>query len=145
MSYPRTMNPDIRKPLATLALLLALAAVSVPASAAEHVDLLIRNGMIYDGRGGRPYAGDLAVSAGVVRAVGKLSGYTAERNVDAGGLAVAPGFINMLSWAPDSLIYDGRGMSDIKQGVTLEVFGEGDSYGPLSAAIKTQMRNTQTD
>jgi N-acyl-D-amino-acid deacylase len=102
--------------------------------------------MIYDGRRGEPYRGALAVSNGRVVAVGAaLDGYTAERTIDAQGLAVSPGFINVLSWAQDSLIHDGRGLSDIKQGVTLELFGEGSSYGPLSAVSREEMLKRQGD
>ncbi|MBK7902534.1 MAG: hypothetical protein IPJ97_05865 [Proteobacteria bacterium] len=113
---------------------------------ATRVDLLIRNGTIYDGRGGAPYRGDLAVSGDRVVAIGpKLERYAAAREMDARGLAVAPGFINTLSWAPESLIHDGRAMSDIKQGVTLEIFGEGKSWGPLTPDMKAEMKNEQTD
>jgi N-acyl-D-amino-acid deacylase len=122
--------------------LLSLASVS---AAAEKVDLLIVNGVIYDGSGSAPVRGDLAVHGGRVVAAGRLANYEAAQKVDAQGLAVAPGFINTLSWATDSLIYDGRGMSDIKQGVTLEIFGEGNSYGPLNALIKEEMLKTQGD
>jgi N-acyl-D-amino-acid deacylase len=113
---------------------------------AATVDLLIRNGTIYDGRGDTPYKGDLAVSGDRVVAIGPtLEQYAAKREVDVGGLAVAPGFINTLSWAPDSLLYDGRAMSDIKQGVTLEIFGEGASWGPLTPEMKAEMKKEQTD
>jgi N-acyl-D-amino-acid deacylase len=113
--------------------------------AAERVDLIIRNGTIYDGSGGAPVRGDVAVQGDKVVAIGQIQGYTAKREVDAAGLAVAPGFINTLSWATESLIYDGRGMSDIKQGVTLEVFGEGNSFGPVNDLIRTEMVKTQAD
>ena len=83
-------------------------AVVTGAQAAEHVDLLIRNGVIYDGRGGEPVRGDVAVRDGKIVAFGKLQDYTAKTSVDAGGMAVAPGFINTLSLATDSLIQDGR-------------------------------------
>jgi N-acyl-D-aspartate/D-glutamate deacylase len=116
-----------------------------PAGAAERVDLIVRNGTIYDGSGGAPVRGDVAVRGDKVVAIGQIQGYTAKREVDAAGLAVAPGFINTLSWATDSLIYDGRGMSDIKQGVTLEVFGEGNSYGPVNDLIRAEMVKTQGD
>lgn len=109
------------------------------------VDLIIHDGVVYDGRGGTPYRGGVAVSKGRVVAVGDLHGYTARTRVDARGLAVAPGFINTLSWALDSLLYDGRGMSDVKQGVTLEIFGEGDSWGPLTQRMKTEMLKKQID
>jgi N-acyl-D-amino-acid deacylase len=115
------------------------------AAAAEQVDLLIRNGVIYDGSGGNPVKGDLAVRGDRVVAVGKLADYQSRQTLDAKGLAVAPGFINTLSWATESLIYDGRGMSDIKQGVTLEIFGEGSSMGPVNATIREEMLKTQGD
>jgi N-acyl-D-amino-acid deacylase len=111
----------------------------------NRVDLVIRNGVIYDGRGGAPIRGDVAVRDGRVVATGTLTGYTATREVDAKGLAVAPGFINTLSWAVESLIYDGRGMSDIKQGVTTEIFGEGNSMGPVNDRIREEMIKTQGD
>jgi len=88
---------------------------------------------------------DVAIAGDTVAAVGDLSGAEAEAVVDASGLAVAPGFINMLSWATESLIEDGRSMSDLKQGVTLEVFGEGSSMGPLNDAMKEEMREQQGD
>jgi N-acyl-D-amino-acid deacylase len=133
---------------ALAASLLAWSSGEKPASAqaAPHVQLLIRSGVIYDGSGGDPVRGDLAVNDGRVAAVGtNLQGYTADQVVDARGLAVAPGFINTLSWSTDSLIEDGRGLSDIKQGVTLELFGEGDSYGPLTPATREEMVKRQTD
>jgi N-acyl-D-amino-acid deacylase len=108
----------------TLAALLLTSAASPPA-----YDVVIRGGTIYDGTGGTPYAGDVAIKDDRIVAVGKVTG-AAKTIVDARGLAVAPGFINMLSWANESLIADGRGMSDTKQGVTLEVMGEGWSMGP---------------
>ncbi|MBL7870893.1 MAG: D-aminoacylase [Cyclobacteriaceae bacterium] len=93
-------------------------------------DLIIRHGMIYDGLGGNPIAGDVAIQADTLVAMGDLSERKGVTEIDATGLAVAPGFINMLSWADGSLLKDGRSMSDLKQGVTLEVFGEGWSPGP---------------
>lgn len=123
----------------------AAADVTANVKADVRVDLVIRNGMIYDGKGAAPYAGDVAIDGGLVAAVGKLAGYTGRAEVDAKGLAVAPGFINMLSWAPETLLQDGRGMSDIKQGVTLEVFGEGNSFGPVNQVIRDEMVKTQGD
>ncbi len=111
----------------------------------KRVDLLVRNAVIYDGRGGAPIRGAVAVRDGRVVASGELRDYTATREVDAKGLAVAPGFINTLSWAVESLIHDGRGMSDIKQGVTLEIFGEGTSMGPVNDRIREEMLKTQGD
>ena len=103
---------------------------------AQTADIIIRNGMIYDGSGGAPSSGDLAMRGERIVASGDLSGWRAERELDANGLAVAPGFINILSWANESLLHDGRAMSDLTQGVTLEVFGEGWSMGPLNEAMK---------
>src|SRR4051794_25049695 len=94
-------------------------------------DVVIRGGTIYDGGGGAPFAGDVAVRGDRIVAIGAVRGRGA-REIDARGLAVAPGFINMLSWANESLIEDGRSQSDIRQGVTLEVMGEGWSMGPLN-------------
>jgi N-acyl-D-amino-acid deacylase len=94
-------------------------------------DVLIRNGTIYDGTGAPPYSADLAISGDRLSAIGDLSDYSAELEIDAGGLAVAPGFFNMLSHAHTSLITDGRAMSDILQGVTFEVLSEM-SISPLS-------------
>lgn len=91
---------------------------------------IIRNGTVYDGRGGNPYLADLAINADTIAAIGDLSGDVGKTEMDAKGKAVSPGFINMLSWADGSLLKDGRSMSDIKQGVTLEIFGEGWSPGP---------------
>ena len=97
---------------------------------------LLRNGTIYDGTGAPPVTADIAISADRISAIGDLRDHSAARTIDLDGLAVAPGFINMLSWATESLIEDGRSMSDIKQGVTLEVMGEGTSMGPLSDEMK---------
>jgi N-acyl-D-amino-acid deacylase len=110
-----------------------------------HAQLLIRNGVVYDGRGGEPRRGDIAVRNGRVAAAGESLSYTAEQVVDANGLAVAPGFINALSWATDTLIEDGRALSDVKQGVTLELFGEGGSYGPLTPLTRAELLKRQGD
>lgn len=93
-------------------------------------DLILRGGTVYDGSGNKPFLGDVAVIADTIAAIGDLSSFKGKKLIDAAGLAVAPGFINMLSWADGSLLSDGRSMSDIMQGVTLEVFGEGLSPGP---------------
>ena len=108
-------------------------------------DLLIRNATVYDGSGRAPFRGDVAVAGGRIVAVGALPALRARDEVDAQGLAVAPGFINMLSWAVESLIEDGRALSDVKQGVTLEVFGEGWSMGPLNEAMKREAVAQQAD
>jgi len=107
-------------------------------------DVVVRGGTIYDGTGRDPYRGDLAIKGDGVAAVGVVAG-RGTREIDATGLAVAPGFINMLSWATESLIEDGRSQSDIRQGVTLELFGEGWSMGPLNDQMKRDMREHQSD
>src|SRR5688572_13177673 len=93
-------------------------------------DVILRNGLIYDGNGGAPFKGDVAISGDSIAGVGSLGAAKAGREIDVNGLAVAPGFVNMLSWANESLLHDGRSQSDIRQGVTLEIMGEGESMGP---------------
>jgi N-acyl-D-aspartate/D-glutamate deacylase len=132
-------------PHARLFCFVLLATLAGAVHAAERVDLIIRNGVIYDGSGAAPVRGDVAVKAGHVVATGKLQDYSADKEVNANGLAVAPGFINTLSWSVESLIYDGRGMSEIKQGVTLEIFGEGNSMGPVNDRVREEMIKTQGD
>ncbi|WP_186757197.1 N-acyl-D-amino-acid deacylase family protein [Echinicola salinicaeni] len=106
-------------------------------------DVIIRNGQIVDGSGKAAFSADIAINADTITEIGDLKGKKARTEIDAKGLTVAPGFINMLSWAVESLIEDGRSMSDIKQGVTLEVFGEGSSWGPLTSATKKEMKDDQ--
>jgi N-acyl-D-amino-acid deacylase len=107
-------------------------------------DVVIRGGTLYDGSGRAPKQGDVAIDGDRIAAVGAVKGRGA-REIDARGLAVAPGFINMLSWAIDSLFADGRSQSDIRQGVTLEVFGEGWSLGPLNDRLKRERTEQQGD
>lgn len=113
--------------------------------APHHYDVIVRGGTIYDGQGGAPYVGDVAITGDRIAAVGTLGKATASTEIDARGLAVAPGFINMLSWAVDSLIADGKSQGDIRQGVTLELFGEGNSMGPVTETMKQQMVEEQVD
>jgi len=108
-------------------------------------DLIIRGGTIYDGLGGEPYVGDVAIAGDRIAAVGDLGDATGTDEINASGKAVSPGFINMLSWANASLIVDGRGMSDLKQGVTLEVMGEGSSMGPWNDRLKAEALARQGD
>ena len=108
-------------------------------------DVIIRGGIIYDGTGNLPYPGDVGIADDRIAIVGDLSGRTGTTEIDARGKAVSPGFINMLSWANVTLIKDGRGMSDLKQGVTLEVMGEGFSMGPLNDEMKREMVARQGD
>ena len=118
-----------------------LSACSTP----QEYDIVIRNGTLYDGSGAAPFQGDLAIEGDTIAAVGSLGEARGRTEIDAEGLAVAPGFINMLSWATESLIEDGRSQSGIRQGVTLEVFGEGSSMGPLSESMKEEMLKQQGD
>jgi N-acyl-D-amino-acid deacylase len=115
-----------------------------PAPAQPQFDVLIENGTLYDGSGAPAATGSVAIRGDRIVQVGDVTG-TAALTIDADGHAVAPGFINMLSWAVDSLIVDGRSQSDIRQGVTLEVFGEGSSQGPLNDAMRQQMLARQGD
>ena len=124
----------IRRMLSIATVLAATAACSDVAT----YDVLISGGTIYDGSGAASFIGDVAIDGDRIVAVGDLAGATAERVVDASGLAVSPGFVNMLSWATESLIVDGRSQGDLRQGVTLEVFGEGNSMGPMNDAMKEE-------
>ena len=121
---------------------LALACTAPPD--VRDVDVVLRNGQIYDGSGQPPRAGGVAVDNGRIVAVGDVDGYRGRDEIDATGLAIAPGFINVLSWAVDSLIEDGRGLGDVRQGVTLEIFGEGWSQGPVNDAMKKEMLERQS-
>ncbi|WP_419816580.1 N-acyl-D-amino-acid deacylase family protein [Glacieibacterium sp.] len=140
----------MRAMIALLGLLSGTAAAAL--TPALPPSLVITNGMIYDGLGGAPYKGWLVVSGDRITnmGAGDLPGQSqllrdARQVVDAHGLAVAPGFVNMLSWSTESLIADGRALSDIKQGITLEVMGEGESMGPLSPALKAYALKQQSD
>lgn len=108
-------------------------------------DVLIRGGTIVDGSGAPSYVGDLAINADTIAAIGNLGNARGQKEIDAAGLTVAPGFINMLSWANESLIEDGRSQGELRQGVTLEVMGEGHSMGPLNARMKEEMKKDQQD
>ncbi len=108
-------------------------------------DVLIKNGTVYDGTGSAPIKADVGIKGDRIVAVGDLKNATARTVIDARGLAVAPGFINMLSWASTSLIADYRSQSEIRQGVTTEIFGEGTSMGPLNPDMKKRMLAGQGD
>ena len=109
------------------------------------LDVILRNGTVYDGSGGPPRVADVGIRGDRITAIGDLGSTTSQVDIDVEGLVVAPGFINMLSWAGDRLIADGRSQSDIRQGVTLEVFGEGTSGGPLSEEMKESEKAGQGD
>jgi N-acyl-D-amino-acid deacylase len=124
---------------------LALAGVSALPAEGPSFDVLIRGGTVYDGEGGAPRKADVGIVGERITAVGALSPAGARTVLDARGLAVAPGFINVLSWATESLIVDGRSQGEIRQGVTTQVFGEGWSMGPLNEAMKTRETAEQGD
>lgn len=108
-------------------------------------DIVLRNGTVYDGTGSAPRRADVVIKGDRIAAVGNFANVSAREEIDIGGLAVAPGFINMLSWAAEPLLADGRSQSDIRQGVTLEVFGEGWSEGPLTDKMKEIVVKEQGD
>jgi len=137
------MNPNKRIAVLTVGIFFCcfLAACTSPTS----YDVILRDGRIYDGSGEKPYVGDVALDGDTIAALGDLGDATAAMEIDVNGLAVAPGFVNMMSWANESLIEDGRSQSDIRQGVTLEIMGEGNSMGPLNEAMKAEMVRLQTD
>jgi N-acyl-D-amino-acid deacylase len=138
-----------RRALPLAGLLLAAACAPGPGPGGPAIvppyDLIIRGGTVYDGGGGAPGVADVAIHGDTIVAVGDLRAARARHEIDARGLAVAPGFINMLSWATESLLHDGRGLSDVVQGVTLEVFGEGWSMGPLNEAMQREVVERQGD
>lgn len=107
-------------------------------------DTIIRNGMIYDGNGGKPYGADIAINADTIAFIGDLKNASAKNEIDAGGKAVAPGFINVMGHSEESLFQDGRAQSDLRQGVTTEIFTEL-SFGPLNAKMKDQLQKGQGD
>ena len=127
------------KSIKFLLLLIIISSCSSP----TNYDVLIKNGTVADGSGNATYIGSVGINADTIAAVGELKNATGNIEIDATGLVVAPGFINMLSWATESLIADGKSQSDIRQGVTLEVFGEGSSMGPLTEDRKKQWQENQ--
>jgi len=131
------MRPAV---LFALALLGAASCTTTPAA-----DVVLRGGTIYDGSGNAPYVGDVAMTGDSIVAVGDVGTMRGALEVNVAGLAVAPGFINMLSWGTESLLHDGRGLSDVMQGVTLEVFGEGTSMGPITDTMRADLLAEQGD
>jgi N-acyl-D-amino-acid deacylase len=127
-----------------LLLLCGIAALTACRSRPEF-DVVIRHGTVYDGSGGAPMVADVGVRGDSVAMIGDLSASRGRAEVDATGLAVAPGFINMLSWAVEDLLADGRSQGDLRQGVTLEVFGEGGSMGPLTDSMRAELIARQGD
>src|SRR5438094_529493 len=131
----------IRFLCATLLLVSAVPAAELP----EKFDVVIKNGTVYDGTGSEGRKADVAIRGDRIAGVGDFRNAPAENVIDARGLAVAPGFINMLSWSTESLIADGRSQSEIRQGVTTEIFGEGESMGPVNDRVREYMLKQQTD
>ena len=125
---------------AVLVAILGVAVASCSRAAPKHpdYDILIRGGMVYDGTGGPGRRVDVGIKGDRIAAVGDLSAAAATSTTDAGGLAVAPGFVNMLSWSVDSLIADGRSQGELRQGITTQIFGEGSSMGPFTPEMKAR-------
>lgn len=134
------MKPTYRI-ISTVIVYALLTACAPPTS----YDLILRGGNVYDGSGGAPFIGDIAIDGDKIVALGDIGDATASVEINVQGLAVAPGFVNMMSWANESLIEDGRSQSNIRQGVTLEIMGEGESMGPLNDAMKAEMTSLQSD
>jgi len=122
-----------------LTVILSAVLVSQPVAQPETFDTIVRGGIVYDGTGGPGARSDVGIRRDRVVAVRDLSAATATTVIDAGGMAVAPGFVNMLSWSTESLLVDGRSQGEIRQGVTTQIFGEGSSMGPLNDAMKKRM------
>jgi N-acyl-D-amino-acid deacylase len=142
MDFP---NPFFVRSCGQVFALALICLVAVACSPAPQYDLVIRNGTIYDGSGSVGSVGDVAINGDAIAVVGDIGKARGRAEIDATGLAVSPGFINMMCWANVSLIHDGRSQSDIRQGVTLEILGEGGSMGPLNDAMKEQMLRRQLD
>ena len=128
-----------------LFLILFLTSTIVFAARAQDFDVIIKNGAVYDGAGTEAQHVDLAIKGDRIAGVGDFKNAKAKTIVDAKGLAVAPGFINMLSWSTESLIQDGRSQSELRQGVTTEIMGEGESMGPVNDRVREHMLREQAD
>src|SRR5438105_6273206 len=115
------------------------------ASADAPFDIVIKGGTVYDGTGGEGHVTDVAIRGDRIDGLGDFANASAKKTIDAHGLAVAPGFINMLSWSNESLIQNGRSQSEIRQGVTTEIMGEGESMGPVNDRMKARIVREQTD
>lgn len=136
----------MKNQLTSLLLALLLFPSALPAQPKSSTfDALIKGGTVYDGTGAAPIKADVGIKGDRIVAIGNLGNSPATTVIDARGLAIAPGFINMLSWSVYSLIADGRSQSEIRQGVTTEIFGEGTSMGPLNAEMKQRMIAQQGD
>jgi len=133
--------------LAALSMLTPLFAAQplTPSQNPASFDVIIKGGTVYDGAGAEPKNGDVAIRGDRIAGIGDFKTAKAKTIVEANGLAVAPGFINMLSWSNESLIQDGRSQSELRQGVTTEVMGEGESMGPVNDRVREHMLREQAD
>ena len=120
-------------------------ALGAEPAATDKFDVIIKGGTVYDGTGEKPRVVDVALRGDRIAGIGKYSPDQAKTVIDAKGMAVAPGFINMLSWSTESLIEDGRSQSEIRQGVTTQIMGEGWSMGPLNDRMKERLKGQQGD
>src|SRR5882757_1033944 len=117
-----------------------------PSPSSDDFDVIVRGGTLYDGTGAKPLQADVAIRGDRIAGIGPaVAGAKAKTVIDAKGLAVAPGFVNMLSWSTESLIQDGRSQSEILQGVTTEIMGEGESMGPVNDRVREHQIREQTD
>lgn len=139
------MPPTVRAVWLSPIGVLCAALLAAGCSGAPDYDLVVRGGTIYDGSGEPGYTGDVAIIGDRIAYAGPEAPGDAAREIDARGRAIAPGFINMLSWSNESLLIDGRGQGELRQGVTLEVMGEGESMGPLTPAMKDELLSQQGD
>jgi N-acyl-D-amino-acid deacylase len=144
MSFSNLLTMSAFTGLSMLSSLFA-AESSAPSQSATDFDIIIKGGTVYDGTGVEPKHVDVAIRGDRIAGVGDFKTAKAKTVIDATGLAVAPGFINMLSWSNESLIQDGRSQSEIRQGVTTEVMGEGESMGPVNDRVREHMLHQQTD
>src|SRR5262249_25704342 len=122
-----------------------LVVIATLVARAQEFDVIIRNGAVYDGSGGDARHVDLAIKGDRIAGLGDFSQASAKTIVNASGLAVAPGVINMLSWSTESLIQDGCSQGELRQGVTTEIMGEGESMGPLNDRLRAYMLKQQSD
>src|SRR6266702_255593 len=116
-----------------------------PSPSGDDFDVIVRGGTVYDGTGAKPRQADVGIRGDRIAGIGDFKSAKANTVIDATGLAVAPGFINMLSWSNESLIQDGRSQSEIRQGVTTEIMGEGESMGPVNDRVREHMLREQSD
>jgi len=145
INHEETVNMRLHKYLAFLLMLVLPLGAAGQAPRIGDFDVLIKGGMVYDGTGRAPRRVDVAIKGDRIVTIGNLRRARARNVVDARGLAVAPGFINMLSWSTESLIVDGRSQGEIRQGVTTQIMGEGWSMGPLNERLKKQVVAEQGD